>query len=205
MAELKLVVSNPTPIGDTQASSQSKTVKTEFTVEVKNRGPYLYEMSIQDPVHCLECTLTIEIEETHDGLKPGQVICHFATIEDESLRDFVNEDETLYGMVMVQFQMKVLELLLLFCSKHYVSQLILYTDDRQAEQLGIYEDFLLHQNQTLTLQGEKTEIFIPVNPKIFADWLNFMAQTTVKFMQELWREQSSNPIIREYLKNLIRG
>jgi hypothetical protein len=205
MAELKLVVSNPPLTQNAQSPLQSKTPKTEFTVEVKNRGPYLYEMAIYEPSHYLECTLTIEIEESRDGLKPGQVICHFATIEDESLRDFVEEDETLYGMIMVQFQMKVLEQLLLFCGKHYVSQLILYTDDRQAEQLGVYEAFLIDQNQPLSMRGEKTEMVIPVNPKIFADWLNFMAQTTVKFMQELWREQPSNPIIRDYLKSLIRG
>jgi hypothetical protein len=159
-------------------------------------------MAIQDSSHGLECNLILEIEGACEA-ESGTVICHFPAIADEQLKKFVEEDETLYGMIMVQFQMKVLEQLLLFCANHYASRLIIYTDDEQAEELGIYEDFLVHQDQTLTAQGEKTEMVISVNREIFAAWRDFMAEATIKFAQGLWREQRSNPVIRNYLKSRI--
>lgn len=202
MSKLKLVVSNRMPVKEADSPSQPVTSKAGFAAEVRNRGPYLYEMAIQDPSHGLECNLILEIEEACEA-ESGTVICHFPIIAGEQLKDLVEEDETLYGMIMVQFQMKVLEQLLLFCANHYASRLIIYTDDEQAEELGIYEDFLVHQDQTLTAQGEKTEMLIPVNPEIFAAWLNFMTEATIKFGQELWREQRSNSVIRNYLKSRV--
>lgn len=200
MSKLKLVVSNQVSVQKTCSPSQPITSTAGFTTEVRNRGPYLYEMVLQDSSHCLQCNLTLEVEEACE-IEPGTVICHFPTIVDEQLKDFVEEDEILYGMIMVQFHMKVLEQLFLFCTNHYASRLTIYTDDDQADELGIYEDFLSHQDQTLTVQGEKTEMVIPVNQESYDAWIGFMTETSVKFGQELWREQRSNPVIRSYLKS----
>jgi len=200
MSKLTLVVSNPIPVQEACCPSHPITSKEGFTAKVRNRGSCLYEVATQDPFHRLACNLILEVEEACEE-KAGGVICHFPTIADGPLEDFVEENELLYGIIMVQFHMKILQQLLLFCTNHYASRLIIYTDDEQAEELGIYEDFLVHQGQTLTTQGEKTEMVIPVNQETCAAWLDFMAETTVKLGQELWREQRSNPIIRNYLKS----
>ena len=107
------------------------------------------------------------------------------SLADEELYEFVEEDETLYGSLMIQFQMKILEQLFLFCSIHYASTLVVYTDDDQAEALGIYQDFLSYKAQTLTHNGEKTEMVIPVDRKTFEVWIDFMDQINRKFQQSL--------------------
>jgi hypothetical protein len=202
---LKLVVSNPDPVR-TARPQETTGVKNEntpssLTVAVRVKGPYLYEMLVHDPSHYLKCDLILEVEEALEESEAGSVICHFPTISDEALNDFVEEDETLYGMLMIQFQIQVLEQLLLFCATHYASELVIFADDDQADTLGIYQDFLTYKDQTLTHKGEKTEMVIPADRETFDAWVDFMDEINRKFQQSLWHDQKTNPVIRKYLKN----
>lgn len=200
---LRLIVSNSSPLPAPVKpfpGIRNPDATAPFTAKVRLRGPWLYEMAVRDPSHYLKCDLTLEVEEAINEIEPGRVVCHFPAILDKQLSAFVEEDETLHGMIMIQFQMKVMEQLLLFCGDYSVSHLVIYTDDEQAEELGIYQDFLVHQDQTLTSQGEKTEMVIPTDTETFDDWIGFMEEVKLKFAQELWREQRHNHVIREYLK-----
>lgn len=203
---LKIVVSNPDPVGVAAPSQETPSAKnldapSSFTVEVRMKGPYLYEMAIHDPFHYLKGDFMLEVEEARGEGGSGSVICHFPTLSDEALNGFVEEDETLYGMLMIQFQMQVLEQLLLFCATHCASTLIIFADDAQADALGVYRDFLTYKDQTLTRKGEKTEMAIPANREAFDAWIDFMDQVNRKFQRSLWHEQKANPVIRKYLKN----
>ena len=209
LAKLSLVVSNPNPISVTSPCqkvfpvSLATTPIERFSVETRNKGHHLYEMIIQDPSHYLSCTLDLEVEEYCDreeGIADGTVICYFPPIDDSLLNTFIEMDEVLYGMIMVQFQMKVLEQLFLFCAAHYTSQLIIYMNDEQAEKFGIYDDFLSHDGKTLTLKGEKTELVLPANYQTFDKWIDFMDKTSRGFRQSLWKDKASNFTIRSYLK-----
>lgn len=200
---LRLVVSNPPSSPDQLKSSsniRNSNVTTSFSAKVRVKGPWFYEMIIRDPSYYLKCDLILEVAAAQNVFEPGKVTCHFPTIQDSDLKAFVEEDEILYGMFMIQFQMKIMEQLLLFCGHYNISQLVIYADDEQAEDLGIYQDFLIHQDQTLTSEGEKTEMVIPTDPETFDDWVNFMEEANVKFVQELWREQRSNPVVQAYLR-----
>jgi len=200
---LRLVVSNPSPLPAPVKLSPSignSDATAPFTAKVRLRGPWLYEMAVRDTSHYLKCNLTLEVEEAQNEIELGRVVCHFPAILDKQLSAFVEEDETLHGMIMIQFQMKIMEQLLLFCGDYSVSHLVIYTDDEHAEELGIFQDFLIHQDQTLTPQGEKTEMIISTDSETFDEWIDFMEEVNLKFGQELWREQRHNPVIREYLK-----
>lgn len=200
-SRLKLVVSNPAPFQGALPPSQLLASNAGFTAKVKKRGSDLYEMDIQDPFHDLGCNLILETEKSGSDTT---VVCHFPVILNESNK-FLDEDETLYGTITIQFQMKVLEQLFLFCVDHNASQLIIYMDDEHAEGFGIYQDLLIHCDETLTENGEKTEMVISINQKTFDKWRSFMAEVNLKFEQDLWREQRFNPIIRRYLKSRSRG
>jgi hypothetical protein len=204
-AKLKLVVSNPSPLPVHQEKLSRNIRNSEaasaFTAEVQLRGPWLYEMQIRDPSYYLKCNLSLEVEEAQNEFEPGKVICHFPVIKEGQLRAFVEEDEVLYSTLMVQFQMKVMEQLLLFCGDYSVSQLVIYTDDAQAGELGIYDDFLVYQDQTITSQGEKTKMVIPTDTETFDDWIDFMEEANLRLVQGLWNEQKYNPVIRAYLKS----
>jgi len=77
----------------------------------------------------------------------------------------------------------------------------IYMDDTQAEGFGIYQNFLVYCDETLTGNGEQTEMVIPSDQKTFDKWLTFMNKTNLDFEQDLWREQRTNPAIRRYLKS----
>ena len=198
---LKLVVSNPAPVQAASDASQAIPSSARFSVKVRSRGHNLYEIKIQDPFHDLGCDLILEIEKEEGETA---VVCHFPTILNESNK-FLDEDETLYGIIAVQFQMNALEQLFLFCANHNASQLTIYMDDDQAEGFGIYQDFLIHCDETLTENGEKTEMIIPTDQETFNKWRSFMAKTSHGFEQDLWREQGLNPTIRRYLKSRAHG
>lgn len=185
----------------TPQETASNNVRASFSAEVHVKGPYLYEMILQDPPHYLACDLILEIEENNQGYEERTVICHFPTLSNEELSDFVEGDEALRDMIMVQFQMKILEQLLLFCASHYASTLVIFADDAQADDLGVYHDFLTYEDQTLTSKDEKTEMVIPADRETFYAWIDFMDDINRKFQQSLWRDQRSNPTIRQYLKS----
>jgi hypothetical protein len=199
---LKLVVSNPTPFTET-TDSQVPTYNISshaFTAKVHEKGNYIYEMTLWDPSHYLACDVFLEITEGNQKNKGRTVICHFPTVNDEELNDFVEKDDTLYGAFMVQFQMKIFEQLFLFCFTHNASTLVIFADDDQSNALGVYHDFLAYEDRTLTSNGTKTKIVIPVNQETFNAWVAFMEEATVEFQQTLWRQQKTNPVIRRYLK-----
>jgi len=204
-ASLELVVSNSNPLQEPSSSQTTRSnshVNPSFTAEVHVRGPNLYSLLARDPSHYLECELILETEAKEaDSFEAVAVICHFPNISDEKLQDLIWLDDTLYGIIMIQFQIKLLEQLLLFCATHYASKLIIFADDVQADALGVYQDFLTYKDQTLIYKGEKTEMVIPADRATFDAWIDFMEKITIDFRQTLWREQRSNPIIRQYLKN----
>lgn len=196
--QLKLVVSNPDPLEEkADDSSQIMSSNTGFMAGVRNIGLQIYEMNIQDPFHDLECDLILEIQKSRDETT---AVCHFPAILKESNK-FLDEDETLYGIIVVQFQMKALEQLFLFCAGQDASQLTIYMDDAQAEGFGIYHDFLSHYDETLTEKGEQTEMVIPTDRKAFDRWRVFMNKTSLAFEQDLWRGHRDNLAIRRYLKS----
>jgi hypothetical protein len=77
-------------------------------------------------------------------------------------------------------------------------------DDAQAEGFGILQDFLAYCDETLTENGEQTEMVIPTDREAFDKWYGFMTEMSLKFEQDLWREQRFNPAIRNYLKSRTR-
>jgi len=199
---LKLVVSNPAPVIKKKVSLLKPHRPTEgFSVKVHDKGGQVYEMAVQDPSHYLECDLKLEVIEKPDDYGIG-VICHFGNIDDDAFNEFVRWDETLYGTLMMQFLMKIMEQLLLFCGDHNASGLVIYVDDDQAKHLGIYESILSHQDQVLLRDiGEKTVLVIPADCKTFDKWVDFMEDTDRQLQQGLWAEQRLNPFVRAYLKS----
>jgi hypothetical protein len=201
---LKLVVSNPTPVEATPfilARPTEGFFADVRSVPVQDEPLTLFEMRIKDPSHYLECDLALEVEEGLEEDEEGKVICHFPPIQDGHLNKLVMEDETLFGLILVQFQMRVMEQLFLFCSDQCASQLIIYMDDDQAEKFGVYESFLRRQGKVLTINGEQTEMVMPADQKTFDAWVDFMDKTCQNFRQTLWKDQKENPVIQFYLKS----
>lgn len=200
---LKLVVSNSSPI-QKKNPSQTLDPNTGFIAEVRKRSHCHYVLVARDPFHYLDCEIVLEIHDNEDEeeLEPRAVVCHFPNILAEELNEFVEEDETLYGMILIQFQMKLLEQILLFCRDHDALNLLIYVDDTsEGHAFGVYRSLVIYEDKVPTTTGTKTQMVIPTTQKTFDKWIDFMEQLNQNFRQTLWEDQRTNPSIRAYLKS----
>ncbi len=210
---LKLVVSNSTPV-QKKPLSQTRDPNTGFATEIQEKAHSRYVLVAYDPFHRLDCEIALEIRDNEDileiydygedeeQLEPRAVVCHFPNILAEELNEFVEGDETLYGMIIVQFQMKLLEQLLLFCSDHDASILLVHTDNTaEGHALEIYRSAAIYEDKIPTITGTKTQLVIPTTLENFDNLLDLMDDVNQDFRKMLWEDQSTNPAIREYLKS----
>jgi hypothetical protein len=186
---------------------QDRTEKVDGQPPVDDRLP----VDAQLPVHTTS-KKPLEKEEMHESLPDGlllmEVICHFPKIFDVQLKEFIWGDITLYKIVMVTFQMNVLEQLFSFCEAHKASKLVIFADN--DDELGVYKDFLVHKDESKNIypaggkweeeRGEKAGIVIPVSRDTLDVWACFMKAITIRFRQVLLNEQKTNPAIQNYLK-----
>lgn len=169
-----------------------------FTAEVRRRSPYNFVMVAHDPFHYLRCELALEFEE-NDGIQ--SLTCQFPEICDEELSEFVEEDEMLLGMALVQFQMQVLQNLFVFCAAHNARNLIVKTTEDQWRTLGVYKNFVKYVDAIPMEKEADMEITLPVRLKACDESID---DITEQFRQTLWRNYSENQSIRNYLVANVR-
>jgi hypothetical protein len=197
VSPLRLVVSNPD-----RFSWKIRGSNIGFAAEVCMRTPTLYTMAAREPYHYLRCNLPLEIEEDESSLSPVSIVCQFPPLSADHLKDFVEEDETLLGMILVQFQMKILKQLLLFCLNHSAETLMIQVGEDQGDYMGIYQRFVTYEDRIPMKSGKMIQMTIPVNPEILRKCTDFIDEIYEKFLQTLWRRQRKNAAIRAYLKSI---
>jgi hypothetical protein len=206
---LKLVVSNavPSPVQEKIPSSESKNFqiledRSPFSCDLYKKRSSQYVMVAKDPYHYLECDLTLDVVEADVSNNTSPlVVCEFSTISDEELMDFIWEDETLLGTILIQYQMRILEKLLVFCANHDAARLHLIVNEDESEKFSIYEDFVSYEATLLSQGTRKKTMVIPIGEKTFDGWVEFMEHIHKKLIQGLWADQRTNPAIRHYLQS----
>lgn len=202
-SHLKLVVSNPPPLQE-KKPSQTINSTTGFTAEIRKEEHSPYTLIARDPFHRLECKIVLEIHDREDDeeMEPRTVACYFPPIAGEELNKFIEEDETLYGMIMIQFQMKLLERILLFASGHDALSLLISVDyGCEGHALEVYRSLVIHEDKVPAITGTQAQMVIPTNQKTFDKLIDLMDHVNQDFRQMLWEDQRGNPAIREYLKS----
>lgn len=180
-----------------------------FAAEVHVESDGCYTMVAQDVANFLTCALTLEIREKEtegrgqEGLKPREIICHFPKIDDDQLKVLVWHDVILYGIIMVMFQMRILERLLLLCSHYRAENVVIVAEGEGAKDMEVYRDFLDHQGQEIVSMQEQTRLFIPADQETVHDWTDFMEMMTLRLGQILRRERKTSAAIQQYLR--VRG
>ena len=149
----------------------------------------------------LRCELPLKFEETEEALS---LICQFPTIGDDQLVDFIDDDESLLGIVLVSFHMHILQNLFLFSAAHQVKNIIVKTTEEQFKGLGIHEELIRHVDKIPTKKGIAIEMTIPVHSDSLMLCDELMEDMTAQFRKTLWQEQKANPAIRDYLKTNVR-
>jgi hypothetical protein len=99
-----------------------------------------------------------------------------------------------------QFQLNLLEQLLLFCDEKEAVKLVLNVYNAELDYLEIYSRFFVAEERVVTEQGERTQVTIPTDVHTYDEIIDFMDELGQNFRKVLWREQNNNPIIRQYLQ-----
>ena len=196
---LKLVVSNVISPANLDPVQKSKPPQSRgFTAEVRKRSPYNFMVAARDDSHYLSCNLPLALEENKEG-KAASAIVEFPSICSELLGDFIEDDEDLLGMILIQFHMQILKNLLLFCLSCKIQTLIIYTNENQAKQLGVYEDFIKHMDNVPLKNRIGVRLMIPVNAKVLEQCNNLIDDIVSRFRRMLWEGKASNSAMWDYL------
>jgi hypothetical protein len=127
--------------------------------------------------------------------------CNFPSIDVSRFNEKVGVDEYLQGILMVQFQLKILEHLFLFCEEKEAVNLILTFNETDLDYLEIYRGFFIFEEEVITARGMQTKIIIPTEAKTYDDVIDFIDDVDTDLRQTLWHGQKFNPVFRKYLIN----
>lgn len=151
-----------------------------------------------DLSHYLSCELPLEIRTSFDESDFGDVVCHFPIIQEQYLEALVWGDERLLDMIMIKFQLRILEQLFVLCANHNALKLVIHIDPLEVAQVSIYERFITYTDQVLTAQGRKAALVIPTDRTSFERLMNYMEQVNADLHHTLL--QDDNPVAQQYLK-----
>lgn len=213
---LKLVINNTQRCNEAfQGAEEIKIpplpLQDAFQTHFQQIAHNLYKFSAHDFNHELVCEMNMEIKEGYvpseeEGAEEGRylvpvVFCNLPNIDSYRFNEKVWGDEYLQGSIMVEFQLKILEQLLLFCEEKEASHLILTINDINDDYLEIYRPFALSEEEVMTTEGGQTEMTISTDVETYDEVIDFMDGFGSDFRQTLWHDQKANPIFREYLIN----
>jgi len=213
---LKLVVNNTQPLYEkapqgngAKVSSLTSPLQNPHPLNFRRLSEKLYAFSHHDLDHRLDCTMNVDLRESYVYTEEGateeekylvpMAFCNFPNIDIRRLREEVSWDDYLLGSIMVQFQLKTLEQLLLFCEEKDATYLALTINDANYDDLEIYRHFATSANRVGTIDGEQTEIVIPTDVETYDEIIDFMDEFGEDFQKTLWRNQKMNPVFRKYL------
>jgi hypothetical protein len=146
--------------------------------------------------------LEINNYEDGEGLESGIVVCHFPDIATEDLDELVGEDEDIHAMILMQFQLKILKQILLFCNDHgnALTALIEAEDMASGHILAVYEKLTAYKNKVPTATGTKTQMLISATQGTFEKLDNLSDAINHELQKMLWENKGLNPAIWEYLR-----
>jgi len=190
------------------------TLSNSFLVHIQEFSPNLHIFMAKDYTHELLCEMALEVKEIFISLEEegesggylaSVVACSFPPISLQKLNEKTSFDGYLQELLMGQFQLKILEQLLLFCEQKDAAHLLLTLNDpvneADLDYLKFYRRFLISEEQVTTSRGEETQIMIPTDVGTYDNVIDFMDKIDREFRSALWRGQSINPAFRAYLVN----
>ena len=147
--------------------------------------------------HYLECKIPMEIANSHHMGK--SLICEFPAIDGEVMNTWVNDDEFMSSSMMIHFQMHIMHRLLLFCKYHTIENLVLYVDKDYASEIEIYDE-IVSFSEEVPYPSRKVKMMVDVAKNPSSEWEKTLKVCIKELQQEMWAEQKSNQMIKEYLR-----
>ena len=171
-----------------------------FTAQAVQNTPFSYTLAARDLTHYLSCELALDIRESPDESEFGDVVCHFPVIDSSYLSAVLWNNDLLVEMVMLQFQLKVLEQLLTFCANHNALKLVIHMEPTEILHVSAYKEFVVHTEQILTHQGKKAALVIPTDQVTYGKLLDEMEETSKNYQEVLEEVAEHDPMVQQYMK-----
>ena len=209
---LNLIINNIHPLKGNilPQKREAPPLSDSFIFDFQEFSAHLHAFRVKDFTHELDCELILEVkksfvsldEESEEGYYLVPVVaCSFPPVNLQRFNEKTGFDTYFQRLIMAQFQLNILEQLLLFCEQKDAANLALTINDNNLGYLEIYSRFFVSARQVTTEKGEQTEIMIPTDANTYDRVVDFIDKIDREFRCALWRMQSCNPVIREYLKS----
>lgn len=195
---LRLVISNPVIKQENLVSYIDK----KFGMKIERKSESMYRFLAREPINSIGGRLSLEIcgEIDKDDFENTLLICHFPDMLCGELYEDIDKNKTLYEIIMIQFQIKILEHLMTFGRENEISNLLIYVDNTGGEHpLKIYSHIAIYENKKPFIDSTKTELFIPINQETVDKWLSFTAKVKQDFLYTLWSKKNNDTLVRDYL------
>src|ERR1700733_12476262 len=126
---LKLIINNSDIVhrdeSDAKQTAPDPSLQDSFLADFQEFSPNLYVLIAKDSGHELTCQMTLELkesfvyldEERKEGYLVPVMACCFPSLDVQKFSEKVGWDNYLQGILMFQFQLKILEQLFLFCEE----------------------------------------------------------------------------------------
>lgn len=216
---LKLIINNAKTVDSDSLSHRPQRKKALspkvllerlFLYDFREITPDLFMLRCQDFSHRLACEMTLERKQRlaysesaecdNEGYGFVTVISgDFPTIDLHRFIEKVNDDY-LVDVILTRFHLNLLEQLLIFSRSKEATHLVLTIDMDKLNDVDIYRDFVIFEEDVMTSIGDQREIIIPTDTETFVTLLDCMKKLDQNFQQTLWREQKKNSTLRKYLK-----
>ncbi|MBM3633522.1 MAG: hypothetical protein FJX03_07490 [Alphaproteobacteria bacterium] len=193
---------------DAKPAPLTSPLQKTFLTDFQSFSENLYVFRAQDFDLQLTCEMTLELkealtcspEEGDEGEYLMPILsCNFPRIDTRRFNEKVCWDEYLQGMLMVQFQLKVLEQLFLFCEEKGAVNLMLTFNETNLDYLEIFQRFIISEEQVTIAEDELTIVGIPTHVENYDAVVDFMDDLDKNLYQTMWRDQKVNPAFRNYL------
>lgn len=214
---LKLIVNNDQlsysnisqhlPSAKDNSKTASNTQRFLFDFQALSHNLYTFR-AFDFNLH-LNCEMTLEIKEgltfsNHEIDADEYIVpimnCDFPSIDVGEFNEIVSWDDYLQGMLMIQFQVRILEQLFLFCQDKNVEHVFIFFNKEDIDYVDIYGRFLITEEEIISSKGEQIKIEIPTSTLNYDHLLEFMDDLELNLRKALWRKQKSNRAIRHFFK-----
>jgi hypothetical protein len=193
----------------TATSSFTSNSSPSLLFDFQEISPGIWKARFLDTLYELRSEITLVISDSLIASKTPNtedyfqriLVADYPAIQEHKLAEKVNWDKYLQEIIKIQFQLEVLEQLLLFCEKFDAGFLIFNFDNANLDYLEIYRPFIVSEEETITSLGERTEITIPTDIETYDALIEFIYEINQDFCHTLWRYQKTNPAFRNYLKS----
>lgn len=165
-----------------------------FLADFQEFSPNLYVVRATEIYHELTLEMILELKERFVYSKGEAeeevylapiIACTLPRIDVQKFNEKACQDACFQEILMIQFQLKVLEQLFLFCEEKAAVNLILTMSDSNLDYLEMYRDFFISEEQVITARGEHTEVVIPTDMETYNKVIDFMDQVDKYVCQTL--------------------